>query len=66
MKKTKLPTFISSNAQVKVQYNWITLNNQYLILKEQKLMSRFFIAAKSRPDIDLPGYFGTYEFLKFP
>ena len=65
MEKTKLPTFISNNDQVKVQYNWITLNNQYLILKEQKLMSRFFIAAKS-PDIDLPGYFGTYEFLKFP
>ena len=31
MKKTKLPTFISNNVQLKV-----LVNNQYLILKERK------------------------------
>ena len=48
MKKTKLPTFISNNVQIEV-----LVNNQYLTLKEErKLMSRFVIAARSRPDID--------------
>ena len=57
MKKTKLPTFISNNVQIKV-----LVNNQYLTLKEErKLMSRFVIAARSRP-----GYFGIYEFSVVP
>ena len=29
---------------------------------ERKLMSRFTFAARSRPDVDLPGYLGKYEF----
>ena len=57
MKKTKLPTFISNNVQLKV-----LVNNQYLTLKELKFMSRFVTAARCRPDIDLAGYFCMYEF----
>ena len=58
MKKSKLPTFICNNAQLKIH-----VNNQYLTLKEeQKLMSRFVIAARCRPDIDLPGCFGMCKF----
>ena len=57
-KKSKLPTFICNNVQLKIH-----VNDQYLTLKEErKLMSRFVIAARCRPDIDLPGYFGMYEF----
>ena len=29
-------------------------------------MSRFTVAAKSRPDVDLPGYLGKYEFSAVP
>ena len=29
---------------------------------ERKLMSRFTVAARSRPDVDLPSYLGKYEF----
>ena len=58
MKKSKLPTFICNNVQLKIH-----VNNQYLTLKKRrKLMSRFVIAARCCPDIDLPGYFGMYEF----
>ena len=57
-KKSKLPTFICNNVQLKIH-----VNDQCLTLKEErKLMSRFVIAARCRPDIDLPGYFGMYEF----
>ena len=58
MKKSKLPTFICNNVQLKIH-----VNNQYLTLKKKrKLVSRFVIAARCCPDIDLPGYFGMYEF----
>ena len=58
MKKSKLPTFICNSAQLKIH-----VNNQYLTLKEeQKLMSRFVIAARCRPDTDLPGCFSMCKF----
>ena len=62
MKKTKLPTLVSNNVQIKV-----LANNRYLTLKEQrKLMSRFVLAARCCPDSDFPGYFRLYEFSVVP
>ena len=62
MKKRNLPTFVSNNVRLKV-----LVNNQYLTLQEEgKLMSRFVIAGRCRPDIDLPGYFHMYEFSIVP
>ena len=62
MKKTKLLTFTSNNVQLKV-----LVNKQYLTLKEERrFVSRFVITARCRPNIDLPGYFGIYEFSVVP
>ena len=58
IKKEKLPTFTKNCAQTK-----LTIDKQLVNIKEErKLMSRFAIAARTRPEIDLPAYFGSYEF----
>ena len=55
--KRKLPTF-ANNKVVTAR-----IRNQIINIKaERKLMSRFTVAARSRPDIDLPGFLGKYEF----
>ena len=58
----KLPTFRSNLkiVQMKVQNQLINIR------AERKLMSRFLIATRARPDIDLPGYLGKYEFSAVP
>ena len=62
MKELKFPTFICNNVELNV-----LVNNQYLTLKEErKLMLRFGIAARCRPDNDLPVYFGMFEFSVAP
>ena len=60
--KRKLPTFAASNSNVKV-----TLQNKVVTLKEERsLLVRFAIAARSRPEIDLPKYLGDYELSVVP
>ena len=60
--KRKLPTFAASNSTVKV-----TLQNKVVTLKEERsLLVRFAIAARSRPEIDLPKYLGDYELSVVP
>ena len=59
--KRKLPTF-ANNKVVTTR-----IRNQIINIKaERKLMSRFTVAARSRPDIDLPGFLGKYEFSAVP
>ena len=58
--KRKLPTFANNKKVVTVK-----IRNQ-LIKAERKLTSRFTVAARSRPDVDLPGYLGKYEFSAVP
>ena len=62
IKKEKLPTFGKYCVQTK-----LTIDKQLVNIKEEcKLMSRFVIAARTRPEIDLPAYFGSYEFSVVP
>ena len=62
IKKEKLPTFAKNRAQTK-----LTIDKQLVNIKEErKLMSRFVIAARTRPEIDLPAYFGSCEFSVVP
>ena len=59
--KRKLPTF-ANNKVVTAK-----IRNQLINIKaERKLMSKFTVAARSRPDVDLPGYLGKYEFSAVP
>ena len=58
----KLPTFANTKKVVTVKIR----NNLINIKSERKLMSRFTVAARSRPDVDLSGYFGKYEFSAVP
>ena len=58
----KLPTFANIKKVVTVKIR----NNLINIKSERKLMSRFTVAARSRPDVDLSGYFGKYEFSAVP
>ena len=62
IKKVKLPTFVTNNKQVTIQVNKQLVN----IKEERKLMTRFVIASRSRPDIDLPKYLVMYEFSVVP
>ena len=56
--KRKLKTFANNEKVVTVK-----IRNQIINIKaERKLMSRFTVAVRSRPDVDLPGYLGKYEF----
>ena len=57
--KRKFPIF-TNNKLVTVKIRTQLIN----IKAERKLMSRFTVAARSRPDVDLPGYLGKYEFLQ--
>ena len=62
IKKKKLPTFAKNCAQTK-----LTIDKQLVNIKEEsKLMSRFVIAARAQPEIDLPAYFGSYEISVVP
>ena len=62
IKKEKLPTSAKNCAQTK-----LTIDKQVANIKEErKLMSRFVIAARTHPEIDLPAYFGSYEFSVVP
>ena len=62
IKKEKLPTFAKNCAQTK-----LTIDKQLVNIKEErKLMPKFVIAARTRPEIDLPAYFGSYEFSVVP
>ena len=60
--KRKLPTFANNKKVVTVK-----IRNQLINIKaERKLMSRFTVAARSRPDVDLPGCLEKYEFSAVP
>ena len=60
--KRKLPTFVNNKKIVTVK-----IRNQLINIRiERKLMSRFIVTARSRPDIDLPGYRGKHEFSAVP
>ena len=62
IKREKLSTFAKICAQTK-----LTIDKQLANIKEErKLMSRFVIAARTRPEIDLPAYFCSYEFSVVP
>ena len=60
--KRKLSTFANNKKVVTVKIR----NHLINIKAERKLMSRFTVASKSRPDVDLPGYLGKYEFSAVP
>ena len=60
--KRELPTLANNKKVVTVK-----IRNQLINIKAaRKLMSRFTVAAKSRPDVDLPAYLGKYEFSAVP
>ena len=60
--KRKLSTFANNKKVVNVK-----IRNQLIKKKtERKLMSLYTIASRSRPDVDLPGYLGKWEFLAVP
>ena len=60
--KRKLPTFVNNKKIVTVK-----IRNQLINIRaERKLMSTFIVAARSRPDIDLPSYLGKHEFSAVP
>ena len=62
IKREKLPTFIKNYTQTK-----FTIDKQLVNIKEErKLMSTFVIAARTHSEIDLPAYFGSYEFSVVP
>ena len=62
IKKKKLPTFAKNCTQTK-----LTIDKQLVNIKEErKPMSRVVIAARTRPETDLPAYFGSYEFSVVP
>ena len=62
LKKRKIPT---SKMHVK-SCNIKTKEGVVNIKEERKLMSRFIVASRTRQDIDLPYYFGEYEFSVVP
>ena len=62
LKRRKLPTFNATVATTKVK-----LKNKIVTLKEERrLLTRFLIAYKERPEIDLPSHIGRYEFSVVP
>ena len=62
LKKRKITTF---KIHVK-SCNIKTKEGVVNIKEERKLMSRFIVASRTRQDIDLPHYFGEYEFSVVP
>ena len=61
MKLRKLQTFSSTKKSVKVK-----LQEKVVTLREERLMTRFVLTSRSRPEIDLPKYLGKHEFSVVP
>ena len=62
MKLRKLHTFSSTKKSVKVK-----LQEKMVTLREERnLMTRFVLASRSRPEIDLPNYLGKHELSVVP
>ena len=59
--KEKIPTFVFNNKEIT-----ITVNKELNIKEERKLMSRFLVTLRSRPDIDLSYYLGEFELSVIP
>ena len=62
LKKRKIPTFKMHVKSCNIKTKEGVVN----IKEERKLMSRFIVASRTRQDIDLPYYFGEYEFSVVP
>ena len=62
MVKWKLPTFAETTRKVSVKVN----NKVVQVNEEKKLMTKFIVASRKWEDIDLPYYFGRYEFSVIP
>ena len=62
LKKRKLPTFSENCASVKVK-----LKDKVATLREERrLLTRFLMAYRERPEVDLPTHLGEYEFSVVP
>ena len=62
IKKEKIATFVSNNKGFTVIIN----NETYQIKEERKLLNRFLVVSRKRPDLDLPIELGKYEFFVTP
>ena len=62
LKKRKIPIFKMHVKSCNIKTKEGVVN----IKEERKLMSRFIVASRTRQDIDLPYYFGEYEFSVVP
>ena len=62
LKKRKIPTFKMHVKSCNIKTKEGVVN----IKEERKLMSRFIVASRTSQDIDLPYYFGEYEFSVVP
>ena len=62
LKKRKIPTFKMHVKSCNIKTKEGVVN----IKEERKLMSHFIVASRTRQDIDLPYYFGEYEFSVVP
>ena len=62
MVKRKLPAFAETTKKINVKVN----NKVVQLKKEKKFMIKFIIASRKQEDIDLPYYFGKYEFSVTP
>ena len=62
MKKRKMPTFTDTSKSFKTK-----VDDKIVEIKEEKrLLAKFVIASRKRDDIDLPAYFGRFEFTVVP
>lgn len=62
MKKTNLKSFKANNKKIKKK-----VGEKVIQLREEKtLLTRFLIAARKRPELDLEESFGNYEFTVVP
>ena len=62
MKKRKMPTFADTSKSYKTK-----VDDKIVEIKEEKrLLTKFVIASRRRGDIDLPAYFGRFEFTVVP
>ena len=62
IKRRKLPTFKENYVTSKVK-----LADKVITLKEERrLLTRFVMASRERPEVDLPKYLGQYEFSVVP
>ena len=62
MRKNKLPTFTSNSKTITVKIK----DKLVKVREEHKLMSRFLVVSRTRPEINLPHYLGEYEFSVVP